>query len=468
MTARLPTQGFLLSSVLPGVLFSVLSGCGQTATLDAGCVACADVPRADVPTDVPTDASAAPADGGGVSAELARDILATSLAFDVTAHTGRARIQLGPAGSPGAAFEAQGLAVTAVRDDASGAALSYRVDGNLLHVEAPAAATTVVIEYGYHERVPADFQGASASYTLTWPYYCGNVFPCHSDPADGVRFDLALTGVPAGQLAVYPPTIPANAPSYQLAWAIGAYGTVDLGTTPAGTHLTVRYLPADEAAARAATTNLLAAFGWYESTLGPYPFGTEAGSVEVPWGPGAFGGMEHHPLWHIGVAAVGDALTHMHEAAHGWFGDGVRIGCWEDFVLSEGTVNYLASRAMGAVAGDAAEAGVWLRYNADTRGYGTLAWPEGCHQVDILRDHLFTATPYMRGANFYRALERRITRPVLDAVLRRFVAEHRGSSARMTDMLALVRTVSGYDPTACARSWLRPSAGGVRGPDVCP
>nr|MBA3820833.1 hypothetical protein [Deltaproteobacteria bacterium] len=70
-----------------------------------------------------------------------------------------------------------------------------------------------------------------------------------------------------------------------------------------------------------------------------------------------------------------------HEAAHGWFGDGVRLRCWEDFVLSEGTVSNLAARALAQVAGPTMEAKVWADYQreltAAIAGGGARAWPQG-------------------------------------------------------------------------------------------
>jgi aminopeptidase N len=41
---------------------------------------------------------------------------------------------------------------------------------------------------------------------------------------------------------------------------------------------------------------------------------------------------------------MGREVDQVHEAAHGWFGDGVRLRCWEDFVLSEGTASHLDAR----------------------------------------------------------------------------------------------------------------------------
>ena len=54
--------------------------------------------------------------------------------------------------------------------------------------------------------------------------------------------------------------------------------------------------------------------------------------------------MEHHPQWHVDDSSFGSQETQAHEASHGWYGDGIRLACWEDFVLSEGTVTYLAGR----------------------------------------------------------------------------------------------------------------------------
>jgi aminopeptidase N len=181
--------------------------------------------------------------------------------------------------------------------------------------------------------------------------------------------------------------------------------------------------------------------------------------VEADWQGGAYGGMEHHPYWHVGSDSMGDATTHIHEAAHGWFGDGVRIACWEDFVLSEGTVSYLTARATGDAAGAAAEEAVWRGYEgrlaSAMRGGMLVAWPEGCGEIDILEDGLFSSVPYMKGAFFFRALEKRIGAPALMQALATFYQAHVGRAARMSDLLATIAESAGYDPRPCADAWLR-------------
>src|SRR4029078_12018950 len=123
----------------------------------------------------------------------------------------------------------------------------------------------------------------------------------------------------------------------------------------AGTHVATYYLPNGKSPATTGTAHLRQAFDWYEQHIGPYMFGNDVASVSVVWGEGFYGGMEHHPYWHVARDAMNDEETHVHQAAHGWFGDALRLRCWEDFVLSEGTVSYLAALVIGKVSGAAAE-----------------------------------------------------------------------------------------------------------------
>ncbi|MBW3535314.1 MAG: penicillin acylase family protein, partial [Gemmatimonadetes bacterium] len=76
-------------------------------------------------------------------------------------------------------------------------------DGKLRvsHVRGP-----LIIAYRFTQHMNADGLLPGGS-TVTWPYFCGNLFPCHSLPADGTTFTLALDGIPEGHAAVFPPSI---------------------------------------------------------------------------------------------------------------------------------------------------------------------------------------------------------------------------------------------------------------------
>jgi aminopeptidase N len=273
-----------------------------------------------------------------------------------------------------------------------------------------------------------------------------------------MSFTLEVRNPPAGQVAVYPRTIAADAPSYMLAFAAGEYAHASLGETAAGTEVGVWFLPGGESAALFGTRDLVAVFDWLERTLGEYAFGNTVGSVAA-WHPNSAGGIEHHPYWHIGRAAMSDSLVHAHEAAHGWFGNGVRMRCWEDFVLSEGTATYLAARGLGAAAGDEVESAIWAEYQqrleqAVAQG-DTIAWPQSCDAIDILEHPIFSSVPYLKGAFFLRAVESEVGRVALDPALARFYELHRGRAAGMQDLLDTLAAETGFDPTPLAAAWLR-------------
>jgi hypothetical protein len=392
-------------------------------------------------------------------ANLAREIVDTQLTFDVAAKTATAKIQLAPSKTPGASLEIGDLMIDTV-------SVPFADTGAQLDLGLPPSDKALAVDITFHYAAHEMFDGASAKgFTLVWPYFCGNLFPCHSDPSDGTTFTLDVQG--ATGTAVFPASIPSEAPAYQVAWAIGAYTEIELGATTAGTQLSVWHLPTQQTKAMEGTANLVAAFDWLEQNIGPYRFGPKAGSIAVNWGPGAFGGMEHHPFWHVGSAAIGDQETNVHEAAHGWFGDGIRIACWEDFVLSEGTVTYLAGRALDVVA-PAVGATVWDSYAAelpDIAGTDPV-WPNSCGVVDVIEDNLFTRAPYIRGAFFYRGVAGKVGADKLDEAIATFYAAHAGGAATMQEMLDTIQTVTGYDATACAETWLRSATTPAPGP--CP
>jgi len=390
------------------------------------------------------------------SVNWARDVVSTSLDVDLATNQATAILSLAPSTRTGASFRVGDLHIDGVQGP--NGPLRFRVEKGQLDVGL-AAQKPAEIRVAYRFERHAKLEGVLTSgTTFTWPYFCGNVFPCKTEPADGLAFTLDVHGAPAGKKVVFPASIAADAPSYMLAWAVGDYTKLDLGVTKAGRKVSVHYLPGEKSVAEKGTAHLVKVFEWLETTYGEYLFGDEVGSVSANWGAGAFGGMEHHPLWHVSSDSMGDAETHAHEAAHGWFGDGVRLQCWEDLTLSEGTVSYLAARALEATAGKAAGTAVWKRYDAELdavlEAEDRRALPETCNTIDVLHD-LWNSVPYMKGAFFYRAVEAEVGRPKLDAAIAKFYGERRGKAARMQDMLDTLDEVTGFDTKPLADAWLR-------------
>jgi peptidase M1-like protein len=397
-------------------------------------------------------ATSATGTGGGIDRppageDLTRDILTTDLELDLTTLLGKATITLaGSTTSKAASFEIGDLMITKVSDDHG--ALDFAVKsgkhGSQLDVGVPggAGAAKVVVEYAFKDHTMFDGWMAKEQVSFLWPYFCGNLFPCKSDPADGVSFTMKVTGSAAGMTAVFPASIPSDAPSYMPAIAVGKFTKLDLGSTAKGTKISAWHLPGQEVDAAAGTAHLKQVFDFYEKTYGDYTFGTTAGSVSADWGPGDYGGMEHHPYWHIGKNDFKSEEVHAHEAAHGWYGDGVRIACWEDFVLSEGTVSYVAAHALEQLQVD-----VWADYECELKyvcdpanGANTIALPTTCNAIDILNDPLWSSVPYMKGAYFYREVGKAIGAAVLDTALAEFYKANVGKAAKMQALIDLIKT----------------------------
>ncbi len=416
-------------------------------------------------------------DGGGkqdnpeASTDWERDLLRTELELDLTTLTGRAVIEIADAESTGASFEIGDLQVTLVRD-VEGNDLDFAIDGERLDVGVPDTDAPVTIAVDYLFQLHDGFDGwdPDPGITFLWPTFCGNLYPCHSDPADGQTFAMTVTGA-GGATAVFPQEIPTDAPTYMPAVATGEYTELELGSTPAGTAVSVWHLPGEAAAAAAGTEHLVAVMGFYEETYGAYRFGDKVGTVSADWGPGAFGGMEHHPFWHVASGALDSEEVNAHEAAHGWYGNGVRIACWEDFVLSEGTVSYMAARALAEEGVD-----VWDGYCSELQGYcggagNTIALPATCGAIDIINDPLWSGVPYMKGAFFLREVAGLIGEAEVDAVLADFYAAHAGGAARMDQLIDALADASPGDAAAinaAADGWLRELSCPASADDACP
>ena len=157
------------------------------------------------------------------------------------------------------------------------------------------------------------------------------------------------------------------------------------------------------------------------------------------WGADSYGGMEHHPFVHVGKFDFGDEEAQNHEMGHGWFGDGVRLACWEDFVLSEGTTTYISAHALERVNGPSE----WAYYVDDflvpacTGGdVNAIVLPDGtCNGMDFQNSDLWSLATYVKGACFYEDVADLIGQDLLDEVLRDFYLAHVGKATRMQQMI---------------------------------
>ncbi|MDO7841248.1 M1 family metallopeptidase [Sphingomonas immobilis] len=101
------------------------------------------------------------------------------------------------------------------------------------------------------------------------------------------------------------------------------------------------YLAGEEAQAKALFAEFAPTLDFFESEIGPYPFGDEKlGVVETP-----HKGMEHQTINAYGngyaKAPEGFDWLFQHELSHEWFGNQMTAANWDDMWLHEGYATYM-------------------------------------------------------------------------------------------------------------------------------
>jgi aminopeptidase N len=391
--------------------------------------------------------------------DLDRDLEHLDLRVDTRSRLGEAAISVARSDSDALTLEVAELEIESVTtldgvelDWAWAAGDAPALSSGLLDIGVPAREDTVVVTYV----LPTASGGGGyfpEGYTLTWPGDCGSLFPCHSDPADGLTWTLDVTA----DRDVITSDVEFEAPSYMLAWreSDDQY-QIELGVSDGGVAL-VAFPDADvEDEMRVGTERLVAMFNWLEGVLGPYPYGDTAGPVAVPWGENGLGGMEHHPYWHVNSPDVDWPMVHGHEAAHGWYGNGVRLACWEDMFISEGIVSYLGLRAVEQAYGDAAGEAEWANWATNLEFQLAVgdhpARPDGCNDVDGAE--MIDFVVYGKGAFFLKAVADEVGREAVDAALGDFNRAHLGGTASVDEFLVAFDASTGFDSSELAAAWI--------------
>jgi len=233
--------------------------------------------------------------------------------------------------------------------------------------------------------------------------------------------------------------------SYLVQVAIGDYELVDAGKVGDVTirHAFHRSFAEEAAFAVEQTASMITLLG---DVYGPYPFDAY-GVVAVDESLGF--AMETQTLTIIGadIATAGRSADPIlvHELAHQWVGDAVSPATWKDIWLNEGFATY----------------GEWLWRERTGQGPAadTARRYEGMPELDSPpgdpgADDLFASTVYIRGGMTLQALRERVGDPDFFTILRRWIDEHRGSTASTVDFVALSEQVSGEELDALFDAWL--------------
>ncbi|MFH1807143.1 MAG: M1 family aminopeptidase [Pseudomonadota bacterium] len=353
--------------------------------------------------------------------------------------------------------DSERLAIASVLVDGKG--VPYSVADNRLHVEAPGASS---IEVRYAVTPTTDTNGyglirdryTGACWTLLWPDHTGALFPSNASPADGatatvtVRVGPDRTAIGPGAVDSERFHLDREVPAYAVALYTGKKGGRATATSESGVTVTGAELSSGipDHVREAYVKSAAEAVDYFSSWLGPYAFGDTLNLIEVK---GDFGGMENAGAISMMVGSNSNLAfakrCAIHETAHHWFGDNVRVASYGDLWISEGFADYIEARCVGHLQGegrfqtvmDEATRKIRSAFREGARG---LALPPTSDPLEV-----WTSLPYSLGCWMLRSMESRLGRDVFDPVLREWYATHKGKAASSDDLMKFVEGRTGHD-----------------------
>ncbi|GAB3360877.1 M1 family metallopeptidase [Modestobacter lapidis] len=196
--------------------------------------------------------------------------------------------------------------------------------------------------------------------------------------------------------------------------------------------------------------------------FGPYPFRAAGGIVDDPAELSFALETQTRPVYASGFFAdpIGGDLVVVHELAHQWTGNLVRLAAWEHFWLNEGFATYAEWLWLER------EGLVPVQQQFDTLMSDLLPADDPFWTVlpgDPGPDALFSAAVYIRGALTLHALRQAVGDDDFFRTLRTWTSAQAGEAVTTADFVALAEQESGRDLDTLFRAWLytaeKPAAG---------
>ncbi|HUR75927.1 MAG TPA: M1 family metallopeptidase [Sporichthya sp.] len=325
------------------------------------------------------------------------------------------------------------------------------------------------------------FRTLSGAVFAGQPHVATSWFPVNDHPLDRATYTVAidvpagLTGVSNGALAdqrttgnrtVWTWRAADPMASYLVALAIG-----DLELT-AYTKNGVRYWDAVDRIhgpgyARSALDQQPQVLSELGAMFGPYPF--DVGGAIVHSGSAQFAlETQTRPVYSPRFFAPGGAGVGVlvHELAHQWFGDNLRLAGWRNIWLNEGFATYaqwLYGERTGAQSADASFAKAWADYADNAEFWGVRIGDPG-------PEHLFDEAIYVRGAMALHQLRRLVGDRTFFTIVRTWASGRAGTAVTIGEFVAHASKVAKRDLGPFFQAWLfaasRPTLPGPGGPAV--
>ncbi|MDR1778732.1 MAG: hypothetical protein LBR14_03125 [Clostridiales Family XIII bacterium] len=194
-----------------------------------------------------------------------------------------------------------------------------------------------------------------------------------------------------------------------------------------------------------------------EKIAGPYP-GEAAGFVFESVGNGlgenaGWGAVETKDRPFFTSTGITSENTFVHEYAHQWYGNAVRIAAWEDLWLNEGFATYVTDLFYENTQGFDTQA-KWQ--NVYTKTAASKEWWTYAPAKIEREGDLFggASAAYNRGALALAALRASVGDEDFFAILKGWVATYKGQAVTTADFIAYAESVAEVDLTNWANDWL--------------
>jgi aminopeptidase N len=313
--------------------------------------------------------------------------------------------------------------------------------------------------------------------TMNEPHMAAWWFPANDTPADAATMDISITA-PATDTVIANGREVSRTVDGALAttrWVARdpmapylAYFTAGHYSVASGTSHGLPWLvavsdglsPADRRSSMRLMRRTPAITRWLAQRLGPYPFDT-VGGVTTSLDPGFALENQTRPTYPMLEAER--TTTVVHELAHQWFGDSVRLGRWRDVWLNEGFATFMEWYWTETHGGPSAHRQLQSDY---ARMLGSF-W--STRVDDPGAGQLWSRPVYQRGALTLEALRVRVGDRVFWRILRGWASSHAGQVGTTREFEQYAARVAGRPLDAFFRAWLdtphrpaRTAANGLR------